>query len=314
MPPDPQAARRATPHVALNPHTAAPGITRFTVPLAIDSPDHLHVHMLQTPDGPLLIDCGARGSEDALDAGLATLDARPSRVLITHGHIDHWGIATTLTDRVLAHPGTLSSLRFASHGPPARRPAGWPNTRELARAFGGFSELIAGVPEIDPIHDGDRLGDWEVLWTPGHDPGHICLYRASDGILLCGDLLLPGYTPNIQPALDGSDALDQFLTSLDRIAALPITLVLPAHGPPYSDAGRRANELKVHHIKRLDTLRHALRGGPRTLAELTTVTFTADHSQPADKMLAHMETYAHLEHLRQQRQANVDEHGTWSLT
>jgi len=297
----------------LHPHHPAPGILRFTVPLAIHSPDHLHVHVLDTPEGQVIIDCGARGSEAALQAGLNGIGTDPRRVLITHGHVDHWGLATALTDRVLAHPGVQASLRFASEGPPRHRPAGWPDQDELVRAFSGFSKLIAGVPEIDPVHDGDRFGDWEVIWTPGHDPGHICLYRAGDGILLCGDLLLPGYTPNIQPAPDGTDALAQFLASLDHVAALPITLVLPAHGPAYTDAAERAQQLKAHHRARLDTIRDALTNGSSTLGQLTAAAFTANHAEPADKMLARMETYAHLEHLRQQREVRVDEHGKWSI-
>lgn len=293
--------------------TPALGVARFTVPLALPSPDHLHVHVLETPDGPLLVDCGARGSELALAAALQATGATDARVLITHAHVDHWGLASSLTDRVLAHPGVLSSLRFAIDGPPVDDSTanGWPDRAELERAFAGFSELISGVPEIEAIGDGDRLGDWEVLWTPGHDPGHVCLFRDSDGVLLCGDLLLPGFTPNIQPDPSGRDALGDFLASLRRVAALPVRLVLPAHGERYEDAARRAQELERHHEARLDVLRGALRGGPRHLDELCATAFGAAHDVPADRMLAAMETYAHLDHLHRLGEATVDNEGRW---
>lgn len=284
---------------------------RFTVPLALPSPDHLHVHVLDTPAGPLVVDCGARGSEAALRAGLATADVDDARVLITHAHVDHWGLATTLADSVLAHPGVSASLRFVEEGPPRGGTDGWPSDEEITSAFSGFEALVSGIPLIEPIADGDCLGDWQVLWTPGHDPGHVCLFRGSDGVLICGDLLLPGFTPNIQPDPSGRDALADFLDSLRRVAELPIRLVLPAHGEPFTDATGRARELVRHHEARLGALRRALDAQPSSLPELRGVAFGDDLSEPADRMLAAMETYAHLEHLRRLGEADVDETGTW---
>jgi glyoxylase-like metal-dependent hydrolase (beta-lactamase superfamily II) len=301
------------PTAALNIHSPAPGVSRFTVPLAFPSPDHLHVHVLDTPDGKLLVDCGARGSEAALRAGLKALGVQPGRLLITHAHIDHWGIATTVADRVLAHPGVLHGFGFFATGE-----ADGPHDDSAFRAamdsaFAGLSEMVAGVPEVEPLHDGERIGDWEVLWTPGHDPGHVCLFRAQDGVLLCGDVLLPGYTPNIQPASDGSDALADFLASLERLAALPIKLVLPSHGEPYADASTRARELLDHHQQRLESLREAMRSGSSSLRELRNATFRLEHRDRGDRMLAALETFAHLEHLRHNGEARMSQEGNWSL-
>jgi glyoxylase-like metal-dependent hydrolase (beta-lactamase superfamily II) len=264
----------------------------------MSSPDHLHVHVLTTADGPLLVDTGAVGSERELHAGLAKLEASPTRVLITHGHVDHWGLAVELSDRVLAHPNVTPSLSFARAQGGPEPPRGWPERDAMARAFSGFARLIAGVPEVEAIADGQKLGDWEVLWTPGHDPGHVCLYREADGVLLCGDLLLPGFTPNIQPGWDGSDALAQFLASLERVAALPVKLVLPAHGDAYADARTRARELLEHHGRRLNVLRAKLAQGAQTEQALSDAAFLVERATPADQMLSVLETRAHLDHLR----------------
>lgn len=290
----------------------APGVGRFTVPLPFPSPDHLHVHVLQTPEGEVLVDTGVVGFEDALAAGLRALGAEPRRVLITHGHIDHWGLATTIAPRVLAHPGVLPSFRFMEAAPDA---FGHGDAAQAAMlgAFADMFELGSGVPEVDPLADGDRIGDWEVLFTPGHDSGHICLFRAQDGVLLCGDVLLPGYTPNVQPAGDGADALAQFLASLRRLAALPIELVLPSHGEPYTDAAGRARELIAHHENRLAELRAAMSAGMSTLRELRNATFSLAGADRGDRMLAAMETFAHLEHLRHRGEAGMDADGSWSL-
>lgn len=299
--------------IPLDVRAPAPGVRRFTVPLPFPSPDHLHVHVLEMPDGEeLLVDCGVVGSQHALEAGLAALDSRPRRLLITHAHVDHWGLATTLTDRVIAHPGGQSTFSFV-RDQTVTRPVDQTYRAALDSAFTDMKGLVTGVPELDPIEDGDTVGDWEVIWTPGHDPGHICLFRESDGVLLCGDVLLPGFTPNIQPAADGSDALAAFFASLRRLAALPITLVLPAHGEPYTDAAGRAQELIEHHAKRLDELRAAMRSGSSTLKDLRNATFRLEGSKRGDRILASMETYAHLEHLRINGEAEMSTDGDWSL-
>lgn len=296
-------------------HDVAPGVKRFTVPLAFPSPDHLNVHLLDTPDGPLLVDTGARGSEEALHSGLAQAGPLPSRVLITHGHVDHWGLAFALTDRVLAHPGAWPSMRYASgHRDRLDESPSWLDAGEMEHAFGGVASLLAGLPDIEPLADGDRIGDWQVLWTPGHDAGHVCLHRDSDGLLVCGDLLLPGFTPNIQPNWDGGDALAQFQSSLLRMRDLDISLVLPAHGEPYVDSRGRIDELLDHHERRLATLREGLEAGPRTLSDLRSVAFGgASRTSPADAMLAQLETFAHLDHLRLGGEIQHLSDGRWAL-
>lgn len=292
----------------------APGVVRFTVPLALGSPDHLHVHVLDTPDGTLVVDTGAKGSEAALLAGLTAADVRQPAVLVTHGHLDHWGIATDLAPAVHAHPEIERTFAIARGAPFGPGGPGFLDSTAIAEAFAGFTGLVGDVPGIIPVTDGQTFGDWSVLHTPGHDPAHICLYRAADGVLLCGDLLLPGYTPNVQPSLDGSDALADFLASLRRVADLPITLVLPSHGDSYADARSRASELLDHHARRLERLREALAQGPTSLAELSAATFGKRAHDGADRMLALMETYAHLEHLRRRGEAIEMPDARWSTS
>jgi glyoxylase-like metal-dependent hydrolase (beta-lactamase superfamily II) len=297
-----------------------PEVWRFRVPLDLPSPDHLYVHVIVGDDGqPIVVDTGLRGSEAALLEGLGSVvAARDFAVLTTHGHIDHWGLAAMLKPQVLAHAGCRPSLRFAdadaslrSAGPP------WstqPWAAEIRSVFGGLAEMASGIPEIVALEDGRRLGGWEVLWTPGHCPGHICLWRESDGVLLCGDLLLPEHTPNVQASLDGRDALADFLASLEIVASLPVTLVLPAHGEPYRDAAARARALQAFHRDRLETLREACRRRERaTVDELAEDLFSAAELSAEDEMLARLETLAHLEHLRNQGLAASDFGGRWRI-
>lgn len=276
----------------------APGVQRFTVPLALGAPDHLNVHVLDIDGRALVVDTGAKGSEAALHAGLAAAGTHDPQVLVTHGHLDHWGIATDITSAVHAHPEIERTFAVARGEPVAASGPQAIDHAAFTEAFAGFTKLVGDVPAIMPLADGQTVGDWTVLHTPGHDPAHVCLYRGKDRVLLCGDLLLPDHTPNVQPAWGDADALAQFLASLRRVAELPIDLVLPAHGAPYSDARGRAQELLTHHARRLDLLREAIAGDPAPLSTLSTATFGKRATGRVDRMLALMETYAHLDHLR----------------
>ena len=77
--------------------------------------------------------------------------------------------------------------------------------------------------------------EWFVRHTPGHTEDHICLHDPADGLFLSGDHVLPSITPHISGLTLSKDPLDNFFDSLDRVAAMPnVTLVLPAHGHPFS--------------------------------------------------------------------------------
>ena len=95
--------------------------------------------------------------------------------------------------------------------------------------------------------------EWVSMHTPGHTPDHLCLFDPTHGVVLSGDHVLPTITPHIG-AMDGiaEDPLAEFFHALDRMAALPdVTVALPAHGHPFHDLAKRANEIKEHHDERL---------------------------------------------------------------
>jgi glyoxylase-like metal-dependent hydrolase (beta-lactamase superfamily II) len=294
----------------------APGVTRIAAPLPFPEPDHVNCYLLATADGSVLVDSGMRGSERAIDAALRAGGATVDRVLITHGHPDHWGMTRHYAATALAHPGVAEQLEFARSGGSssgAGLPPGTHLDREVFDALTGFREMVGEAPEIDAIDEGDSVGEWEVLVTPGHAPGHVCLYRPSDGVLIAGDHLLPAVTPNIHLTTEMPDAVADYLESLRRVAALDVSLVLPGHGEPFPDSEARANELIAHHERRLATLESLLAGAGSALTSELAERLFRDVGHPADRLLAEMETYAHLEHLRLRGRVVLGGTGTWSL-
>jgi glyoxylase-like metal-dependent hydrolase (beta-lactamase superfamily II) len=125
------------------------------------------------------------------------------------------------------------------------------------------------------LADGERIpllpgagGDWtlEVLHTPGHAPGHLCLFHRRTGTLLTGDQVPGGTGTVIIDPPDGDMAA--YLRSLERLAALPVRTLFPGHGGPQGAALRRIRKLIEHRLGRETRVLAALGPEPRGLAEL----------------------------------------------
>ena len=139
---------------------------------------------------------------------------------------------------------------------------------------------------------------WMAIHTPGHTEDHLCLFDADNGVMLCGDHVLPTITPHISGMSKHPDPLAGFFNSLDKVGAFgkQVGISLPAHGKPFADIATRCEQIKEHHMGRLDKLRTAA----AELDRPTSVTEFSGHlfSPRAQGTMADSETFAHLEHLR----------------
>ncbi|MGH8998197.1 MAG: MBL fold metallo-hydrolase [Acidimicrobiia bacterium] len=208
----------------------------------------------------------------ALEALLASAGLRVADVevvLVTHGHPDHYGAAGWVAERSAARVvcGAAERVKVLGRKIPGYMPllAGLGMPADLIERFPTLREstvdhIVYPTPEaLTSCGDGDVLAaggrDWTVVETPGHAAGHLSLWDPGARVLLSGDHLLPHITPN--PALEADDApggrrrsLIEYLDSLPRFAALDPAVVLPGHGPAFTDVDQLIANLRRHHEER----------------------------------------------------------------
>jgi glyoxylase-like metal-dependent hydrolase (beta-lactamase superfamily II) len=244
--------------------------------------------LVKDHDGYALIDSGMGipACAEAMDGHLAALGVPISAlhtIVATHCHPDHLGGAADLRARSDArvwlhaldaplvnpqHPvgdADLDALAtwLRHHGFPVDEAE---TARHSVDSYNGRSFLL----EPDRLLEGGEtfaLGPYrfEVVWTPGHTPGHVCLFETTRRLLLTGDHLFARAAPNVRlMSYSPADTMGQYVTSLGRIAALPADLALPAHGEPFSPVADRAHEVIRHQLDRRERLRAMMTARPQT--------------------------------------------------
>lgn len=305
----------------------APGLYQVTIPLPFRL-NHVHTYLVEAEDGFILIDTGVNTAEAfaALkrklnEIGLDFGDI--SQVVITHFHSDHCGQVAHIHDIGRAQvvmgdaerttwedvQSGLDDRReelFRQHGLPPEQ------AKEHAEVLPYLKSL--GLPfEVDlRIGQGHTLlakhRRLEAFVTPGHTPGHVCLFLPEEKIMFSGDHILQKITPNIGlHNYSGPDPLGDYLQSLRATLTLGATQLLPSHGPLVDHPETRIHALLQHHEQRLQSCVEALGSAPRTAYEVSLQLFgtSLDHF---GRWMAMGETLSHLEHLvHQGRMARGDE-------
>ena len=278
----------------------------------------VHCYLVEvSPRKYVMVDSGwARTGGDLVGRVQDVLgDVTIERLLITHLHPDHFGGAKAVirnySSRVSYHKReTLHRSYYYSvfnRGMAyAADQLGFP-TDVLETVRGAISVTRSIVPEPDSyLVEGEtirtQLGPWRIMHTPGHSPGHVCLYRSSDGTLISGDHILPGETPNVAfYPIPRYDALRSYLASLAKVKRLLPSAALPGHGNVMRDVSKRVETISSHHEERLREVLQCLRGGERSVAEVTSAVKWSRGSYESlghiNRWLAVMETIAHLEFL-----------------
>ena len=309
----------------------APGLAWARLPVP-GSLKHVNIWLLDDGDDVAVVDTGldiapCREAWESLLSG-ALAGRQVSRVIVTHFHPDHIGLAGWLAARFAAPLlMTREEWLFArmltsdvrDEPPPEAfaywRAAGWEAERieaEAKNGWGRFSSVVSPVPlSFVRIREGDmlRIGarSWRVFCGNGHSPEHACLVDETNGILIAGDQVLPRITSNISLSLSEpeGDPLGDWLASIDKLRILSDgLLVLPSHGEPFAGLHARLDALAHGHHDRLDALHQRL-AEPHRAVDCFPVLFgrrIEDHSYG----LATGEALAHLRYLEVQGRAVRD--------
>jgi glyoxylase-like metal-dependent hydrolase (beta-lactamase superfamily II) len=309
----------------------AEGILWLRLPLPMGL-DHVNVYALDDGDGWTVVDTGlstAKTRETWAAALAGPLAGRPvRRVIVTHHHPDHVGLAgwfqsggaellATRTAWLYARMLTLDAQdRPMPEAVAFWRRAGMPEAvltaREGERPF-NFADVVAPLPlgftrlaEGEALRAGGR--DWTVRLGQGHAPDQATLW--GEGLVLGADQLLPGISANIgvYPTEPEADPLAEWLSSCARLAGFATEgqLVLPGHKRPYRGLPARLAEMIRGHAEALDHLRAALRTGPLTAWEAFAPLYQRA-IPPPEQGLALVEAVAHLNHLRGLGQAVAED-------
>lgn len=358
----------------------APGVLRMQLPVALPGLRHVNCYGFVDRRGIALIDPGMPNpsSYKALKArlrlaGFSLGDVHT--VIVTHGHIDHFGLAlrvqrhsgariavhphfgvppevhTPVSDgdtvdmasqlrdgqRVLDLPSADRSWRKSS---PAERARRWTTSEDRwwAERLAGVSHwrfkspwnndfvgppkawyvaMSAGamiapnrfrIPTADiPLVAGEAIElagrPWRIVHTPGHTLDHVCLFDEAGDTMIVGDHVLPTITPHVSGMAATENPLQSYIDSLRHVADLgPTSSALPAHGLVFDSLAERCVAIIEHHEDRIErTVRIGAEIGPATVEQFSQQLFSERHWG----MMAQSETYAHLEHLRCEHQAEV---------
>lgn len=265
-----------------------------------------------------LLDCGmnSEASVAIIKAAIGRLGAKKLRKLVvTHIHPDHYGAAGSLAGEGMADlyihrlEVPLVNPRYVEleqlvkevrtyllvNGVPADDAEVLSNSQRALSQVVKTAEASVQLDGAELLEMGRRR--LRVEWTPGHSPGHICLYDRKDRLLFAGDHMLPDLSPNIGLHPQSTpDPLHEYLDGLRRLAAYEPELILPSHGRPFTDAPARVKVLEAHHKRRLEQI-VAIVGRKKETGWEVALELWGPRENPYEKRLALQEALAHLQAL-----------------
>jgi glyoxylase-like metal-dependent hydrolase (beta-lactamase superfamily II) len=311
-------------------------------------PSYLHTLSIPTPFpvGPVnvylaegkpltLVDVGPRyaPARESLTEALTKRGYRVTdleRIVITHAHPDHYGLAAEVARasgaEVLTHAANLPWLDADAN---ARRLAFY---GEMLVWAGVPAEVLADLAKMrrgtdryaEPVHPNGTLADgdvlqlggegWQVLHTPGHAGGLVCLYQPERRLLISSDHLIRDISSNpiVEPPDPGQTErprrLVEYIAQLRRVAELDVALVLPGHGLPITDHHTIIGKRLAFHEARARRILEALEGSALTAHEIANALFTI--LDPVNRFLVISEVVGHLQRLEVEGQvAHVEQGG-----
>jgi glyoxylase-like metal-dependent hydrolase (beta-lactamase superfamily II) len=301
-----------------------PSLYKIEVPLPGSPLKATNSYVVKGTERSLIIDTGWNREDCmvALVSGLKEcgVDLRQADLFITHMHADHSGLVSAIAvegARIYFGRADAEIIRYIT-------PEHWDEMidfagrcgfprEELERAVGnhpGRRYNPSNSLNLHILKNGDTVsvGDYlfECIETPGHTPGHICLYEPDKKVFICGDHILFDITPNITLSSEERNPLKEYLISLDKVYDLDVRLTLPGHRSTFRNHKERIQELKQHHRARLDEIISILAQGRQNAFQIASqMTWDIGYKSwdlfpPAQKLFAFGEALAHLKYLEEE--------------
>ena len=305
-------------------------IYQIKVPLPRNPLREMNSYLIKGEKRHLLIDTGFNWPEckKAQLSAMDLLGVKWSDVdfFLTHVHGDHSGLVAALADKDASVYCSKIGLDFLNK-------SFEDNYWEKAKAFyinNGFPEekltepiftiedsFAIGEVNYNFIKDGDKInvGEYSFICvsTPGHSPGHMCLYEPKQKLLVSGDHILDDITPNIAVHVnDRGNVLEDYLASLKITEQLKVDLVLPGHRSLIYDHKKRIREIQLHHKERLAETKNIVKDRKLqayNVAELMRWNVGWDQLTKQQRTFALGEAIAHLDYLEQKGQVRFYQEG-----
>ena len=295
----------------------AQGVFELRLPIPFED-GLVNVFLFTDGDEVDLLDCGMNSDEsvEAIRAAVSHLGAkRIRRLVVTHIHPDHYGAAGVLAgsggadlylhrlEVPLVNPRYVELEHLVKevhqyllvNGVPAGEAEVLSNSQRALTQVVKPAEPAVQLDGAETLELGRR--QLRVEWTPGHSPGHICLFERAEKLLFAGDHMLPELSPNIGLHPQSTpDPLHEYLDGLQRLAAYEPRKIMPAHGRPFTDAAGRAAALVAHHRRRLDQILEIVASREMSAWEVA-VELWGQRANLYEKRLALQEGLAHLQAL-----------------
>ena len=301
------------------------GIYQLKVPIPNNPLENTNIYLIQGDKNYTLIDTGwdSNTAFNSINRQLAEVGVGLpdiGQIIITHAHFDHFGLVGRIKEisgaKIYIHDKEKEVFRtryevtedflhqvevwFTLNGVPAEM------LGAVRAPIAGFRKPLPAAPDV-LLQGGETIAtgkfNLQVVWTPGHSPGHICLYEPTQKILFSGDHVLPVITPNISltPAAT-NNPLGDFINSLLTVKKLAVDIVLPAHENIFRDLPKRVDEIIRHHEVRSAEILKAMNRQEMTAYQIATlVTWMPEQGgvnyadlKPVAQLSAVSETLAHL--------------------
>jgi len=254
----------------------SPGISRIVAPNPGPMTYHgTNTYLIASPEGFIVLD---PGPDDAthLRAVLDATGGRVAKIVLSHTHIDHLA--------------GLPALQAATGAP----------------SYGFHASAEASFTPDHPLRDGDTVGEWTAIYTPGHAIDHLCFARA-DGVVFTADHVMSWSSSIVSPP---NGNMTSYFNSLHILLAREDSLYLPGHGPPIEDTRGFTQFLLAHRQQREAAIVAALADAPKGARAITERLYTDVH--PRLLPAAERNVTAHLHKLRDEGRA-VEEAAAWRL-